>query len=334
MTFTCLLPEIFGNILSRTDAETVQSVLCTSRSTCDWIRSFRDLIRLENRLKKFIESLPVVRGSQNDATEKNVHVFDTSADEKPAVEQHALHKRGCVILANRDVLYKSISCPVNAKLIRLNVGGMTILRLDECQLRMCEEGYIDLMAFLRFLPQPMYHEIRIDYDVGDQHLSLSTSSVTWMESGNVSWKIFQIDDVCSTQHTYPPIAMDGGLSLECRCMSNHMSLGHIVTVEKDGRLVTDCVKNFTVIVDNHPQCQVPGPHCRWENVPKDLCNCPVNLRDCYYIQMSEKVNFSRVNNFLLDINFYQKVNVKVTVYNIYSNYARAAGGMMGLRFAS
>lgn len=328
MSLVSLLPEVLADALSRTDGDTIQNLLCSCRSICDYVRSIRHLIRLENQMAKFVQSLPLIRGHQNGAQEHNVHVFDTSAEEHLITEQHGLHKRGAVRLYGRGAQYKSILCPVDAKNIRLSVGGMSILNLNESLLRITgHEGYVDLMSLMRFLPELLFHEIRIDYDVGEKSLTLFTSHSPMKLIQDVTWKIFQIEEVCSAES-------NGALSVKCKCYSNHISLGHIVRVQKEQQLVTDCVKTFSMTFDNHVPCSIPAPHCKVQNMPANMINCPLDLRDCYYIQMSERVNCSRVDNFVLDIHFNEPSDMHVTIYNVHTNYARAMLGMIGLRYSN
>lgn len=125
-------PEVLALALSQTDAQSVHSLMCASRATCQFVRSFRDQIHLENRLQKFIDSLPCITGSQNLCHEENLCVFNNSVtDHTHNTTQHALYGKGSLIFREDNVQYISIRCPVQAKYIRLSVGGQQILAFDE-----------------------------------------------------------------------------------------------------------------------------------------------------------------------------------------------------------
>lgn len=320
--------DLLAEILSNTDGESVQNVLCVSRQVCDLVKLIQSSIRLENGLRKFIEKLPVVKGAQNEVQEENLQIFQ-NVGQNATIEQHNLHKRGAVFLSKQFLQYTSIRCPAQAHLIILSVGGMQIVRLDASTLRLMRaEEYIDLMDFIRYLPALTYHEIRIDYDVGMQDLSLYTTHVPFSNPmPQATWKLSVISPA------YDKLQVRHAHHMSCPLYSNHMSLGHVVLVEHEGKAVTDLVKTFSLTIDN-VVCDISAPWCRVQNIPAKLFNCPVPLRDCYYIQMSEKVNCSRIDRLLLNIHFYQEENVTVTICNLHSNYARTLSGMMGLAFSN
>lgn len=328
MNILALPSDLLAEVLSKTDGDSVQSVLCTSKQVCNIVKLIRHSIRLENGLLKFIESLPVLKGAQNDAREENLEIFQ-NLGRNESIEQHGLHKRGVICLSDKLRQYTSIRCPAQADLIMLSVGGMQMVKLDASTLRLMRTAeYVDLMHFLRFLPAVAYHDIRIDYDVGLQDLTLYTTHVPFATPmPQATWKLFDVTQVWDNLHA------THAHDMVCPLYSNHMSLGHIVLVEQEGTAVTDLVKNFSLKIDE-VVCEIAASCCRVQNIPSKLFNCPVPLRDCYYIQMSEKVNCSRVDRLKLDIIFYREESVKVTIYNVHSNYARTAWGMMGLAFSN
>lgn len=104
-------------------------------------------------------------------------------------------------------------------------------------------------------------------------------------------------------------------------------------IQQDARLVTDLVKTFTVKIDM-TEHQVPAAATRTDLIAHRLFNGPINLQKCYYLQMSEKVNCSKVDNLRLQIEFQKPVTATIKVYNLHTNFARTHSGMLGLAFAT
>lgn len=324
-------PEVLALALSQTDAESVHSLMCASRATCQFVRSFRDQIYLENRLQKFIDNLPCITGAQNLCQEENVCVFNndfTCTDHTQNTTQHALYGKGSLIFRRDNVRYISIRCPVQAKLFNLCVGGQQILKFDQTLMHLfdVDDGYFDIMSFMKNLPDVYYHDIRIDYDTGDAAMAMFTTTCSFPHNlqHRISWKV-----------TQPDLVFENSIHLTstCRLWSNHISLGHIIVIQQDGILFTDLVKTFTVKIDM-TKLQVPAAATRSDSVADRLFNGPVKLQECYYLQMSEKVNCSKVDNLTLLIEFYKPVTATIKIYNLHTNFARTHYGMLGLAFAS
>lgn len=205
-----------------------------------------------------------------------------------------------------------------------------------------DDGYFDIMSFMKNLPGLAYHDIRIDYDTGDEHMALFTTTCSSAHNAcpdGIVWRVVQIDSVSQE-------SIQSASNCLCRLYSNHISLGHIIVIEQDSRLVTDLIKTFTVIMKGLGWS--PFPHrlvlsseheiaasatCS-DVIAHRLFNCPVKLQNCYYLPMSEKVNCSRVDAFSLQIDFHKPVTATIKVYNLHTNFAVTHSGMLGLRFAA
>lgn len=141
------------------------------------------------------------------------------------------------------------------------------------------------------------------------------------------WQILQIEKV---------------LDIQCNqeienyyCLNaNHISLGHIIVIEQNKRLVTDLVKEFALVINYIDEYSIAAAAIRNDViVKKPFYNCPMKFKNCYYLQMSEKINCSKINFPTLRITFWEPVTVNIKVYNLHNNFCGTKNGMLGLLFS-
>lgn len=335
MDFVQLPSELFARILNLTDMDTAINMCCTCRHLSDLIVSVRDLISLKHPLQEFIASLPVVEGAQNTVQEENIAGFDISGKQMQ-FEQHSLYGRGSQRL-RRDVQYTSIrvEVPKGGSMIKLNIGVDTFVRLDKSLLHILrdEDGFVELMNFMRYLPDCHWHNINIDYTIDVNTMTVFTAFIerrVSLPDTVHTWKIFGMDKVYQDES----VTVAKNSVIVTHLSSNFISLGHVVVIKQGNKFLTDCLSSLKFHVDGQPSKPVIASAAKLQSIPVKMLNCPVNLRECYYLQMSEKVNCSRVQQMLLEMEFCQTLTASVTVYNLHTNFARATGGMLGVMFAS
>ena len=335
MDFVQLPSELFARILNLTDMDTAINMRCTCRHLSNFIISVRDLINLKHPLQEFIASLPVVKGVQNTVQEENIAGFDISG-KQVQFEQHSLCGRGRERLRH-DVQYTSIriEVPKGGSIIRLNIGDYTILSLDKLLLHIMrdEDGFLDLMNFMRYLPDCQWHNINIVYAIDVNTLTLFTAFIerrVMLPDTVHTWKIFGVENVYQDES----VIVAKNSRIVVRLSSNFISLGHVVVIKQGNKFLTDCLSSLKLHVDGQPSKPVIASAAKIKSIPAKMLNCPINLHECYYLQMSEKVNCSRVQQMLLEMEFCQTLTASVTVYNLHINFARAYAGMLGVMFAS
>lgn len=335
MDFVQLPSELFARILNLTDVDTAINLRCTCRDLSNLIISVRDLISLEHPLQEFIASLPVIEGAHNFVQEENIASFDVIG-QPLQFEQHSLCGRGREQL-RRNVQYTSIrvEVPKGGSIIALNIGGFTVMRLDKLLLQIMrdEDGFVELMDLMRYLPDCFWHNINIDYAIDVNTLTVYTAFIERTVSiPNTihTWKILGMDDVYQDESVI--VAKDSVIVL--RLSSNFISLGHVVVIKQGDKLVTDCLSSLKLHVDGQSSKPVIASAAKIQSIPAELLNCPISIHDCYYLQMSEKVNCSKVQHMLLELEFCQTITASVTVYNLHKNFARASAGMLGVMFAN
>lgn len=314
-----LPPELLARTLSCTERDDVLNLLCASRATARYVKSFGDMVHPLNGLDKFMRELPVIEGIMNSCSECNVEALDMAAKTTRGIK-HEIRGKGAIHLTREHSQYVSIRCPRDMHLVEV-VAGSSILRFDRVLMQLFDEddGCFDIMAFLRHLPSVVWHDIIIKFDTGGERMLLKTSLrplIAFAFVNLVRWRFLNIG-----------LAGDGycfhELSCAIRLWSNHISLGHIVACEGGD----NAVQAFTLIINQVPQHALAASSAWINAVPDHLFNCPVKLRNCYYLPFMLKLNCSVVDKLELRMKFRRAFTGWVRVWNVHEDFLTATHSM-------
>lgn len=328
--------DILPSILNNTNAESVISTMRTSSQMCKAIKSCQSMIRLDNgrTMQCFIDSLPCMPMKWPQA-EHNTHLFEQNDGEEVTVERHLLG-RGTLMSGREQALFKSIRFPTAAKYLRVDVGGGflgkqigTGLCFDATLLSLFDEGdgYVEVMGFMKHLINMRFQPVTIEYDTGSTAMSMFTTmakdSIDWWLGSStgifIYWNIVQVtkaaEQECSESQC--TVALNSCLT----------SFGHIVVVENEnGVRTTDLVKTFTLVL-NSSSHSIDAMATLNRCIPRTLLNFPTRLRDCYYIQTSEKIDFTKIDNPALKLELHKQCKVNIKVYHVHNNVCAARSWM-------
>lgn len=332
MDLLALPPELLAAALNLTDGHTVINLLCTAPEVCRHVRALRDAIHLEHPAGVFVRGLPRIAGLWR------AHAVDTRAftTEGPGrTTRHVLDGPGVIRFPLVPERFTSIRCPTSVRRFTVKVGGLEFLRCGGDLLPLLDQGdgYFEAMAFLKHLPCVEWFYVEIFYHSGPRPADLYTTLVPsrhWEHRARPTrWQIVQLQDLED--------ATTFAETLLFRLFPSHVSLGFVVSIEHEGRLVTDLARTFTLgIAGGSPPAHhvVAAPALRCHALPPALFSFPGSLRDCYYIPMDGRIDTCVLEAVSLRVDLCRPATITTRVWHVHANGACALMGMVGLDRAS
>lgn len=320
MDLSHLPVELLARILNRTDPDSVLSVASANKHTCNLIRSCRDMIHFDNvLLRRFIDGLPHTCSPwYDDWSDKNVHLLECCAEDT-AVE-HRIVGRKQWVMDGCDVRFMSIRFPAAAKFIRLKTSpGLEILFLDAALLQsMNVDGYVDVLKIMNHLVNAEHHGLIIEYDTGSTSMSMFVITNRYKQLPScvhscVRWEITQFNEL--VDHT-----MESLLTSRYLIYPQLPVRGFIVTADE-----IDIIKTFTLGLDSSEHV-IEAAATRCNVIPRWLCNLPVMLHNCYYVQLAVSC-YKRTS---LHIEFSKKYTGRIRIYAACVNILATAGGLQAV----
>lgn len=333
MDLLALPPELLAAALNLTDGHTVTNLLCTAPEVCRHVRALRDAIHLEHPAGVFVRGLPRIAGVWRPHAE-DTRFFTTEGPGRTT--RHVLDGPGVIRFPLVSERFTSIRCPVTVSRFSVTVGGLEFLRCGGDLLPLLDQGdgYFEAMAFLGHLPCVEWFHVEIFYHSGPRPADLYTTLVPsrhWEHRAwPARWQLVQLQDLAD--------ATTSAETLLFRLNPSHVSLGFIVSIEHEGRLVTDLAKSFTLSIcgRSSPPAHhaVAAPALRGHALPPALFSFPGSLRGCYYIPTDKRIDMCMLDVVTLRVDLYRPATITTRVWHVHANGACALLGLAGLERAS
>lgn len=298
-----------------------------------------DLMRLVRHLKgitddphaDFTAALPLITGAQNEVRLNTppspVPAYSVSHDIEGAYTLR-LNESGrsvCSIVTSGDVLRITLTTSFP--------GDQDLLELDKTffQASCDKDGFLDLMSFITALPEcesvalwlRIYAEPRANVTVWYSEKSKQSLWTRWMSKKPKSWECMQVQTCRSL-----PIFPEGIAHYQATLQPHFISSGLMICCEVGKKLAIDVIRSilFELIIHRLGcdeqvvfSSKVHGLHLRRGNH--------------YFINLADRVNFSRIDRVRLNIEFHELFVGAVNIYNCHKNVLQAAHGMLAWRFA-
>lgn len=329
MSFLTIPPDVLASVLNRTDPQSLCNVLRSSKAVCEWVRSFKDLIRFPqfDEVKRFVDALPVIE-SENPTNESNVHLFASGAAKSV---DHTVIGRARFSFGLDGSQYVSITCPSAIERLQVLLGGCQVLLFDRRLLQLFASDRFDIMAFLRYLPAVEDHWIEIRLrTVPDTPATLSVTVAPHApQIGSfdclVRWRFVEVVD-------WGPEDCHHMTTIRWRLSPRSVSLGFIIAVRGGAGLTTALVNTFTFGIDGSEHVVDGASTAIDTSIPQHLKNFPVSLHDCHYIPTAEKVDWSSVDTMRLQVDFWRPFVGDITFWEVRNNHLMTQGTMYVKRF--
>lgn len=332
----CALPhDVLASTLSMLTGHGVVNLLCTSKRICGCVRSIKGTIRVQSVLNDVADGLPEAENDITARMETGMEALQLCGE--PYTTKHAIHTDSrwdnkSLFSYNRDTVL-SIMVPATIQSVRIVIGGCCVLSLEQPLLGVMgsTDGEIDLMAFLKHCPLNCWPGLVVEHKGCDTCpalpvLTVSRAPIHHVDTDTIMrWRFLQLNLVLDH-----PVRVGPGAET-FRFQSEMASLGHIIIVKHEGRERTDLVQSFALSVGDR-RWDIPGSAAVASRIPEVLFNCPVKLRNCYYLPLWGKVNCSQVSWLKLQVVFQERVDGWIGVYNLRPNSACVMGGLCGVTF--
>lgn len=321
-------PDVLALTLSMLSGPSIINLLCTSKQVHNCVHSVQGAICAQSVLNDIADELP-------QAVDDCTALMETGVDSlqicgKPYTTEHDIHMgRGptkSTFKYNRDA-FISIIVPTTLQSVSIVLGGYRVISLHQPLLQAMEsaDGNIDLMAFLKHFPLNPWHDVSVWHHAEQAPATLTVIRAPVKEVDSaMRWRFLQIDQVL-----YDRVLEAGATTF--RFQSNMASLGHIIVITHKGREVTDIVRSFTFSFGDR-RWEIPGCAAMGSRIPERLFNCPVKLRNCYFLPLWSKVDCSRLPWLKLEFDFNRPLDGWIGVYNLRPNSAFAWGVHFGVTF--
>lgn len=289
MDLFSLPADIFAHILSLTNAQACRKVMCTSKRALKSVLMTSHLIDFP--IASFIDSLPMIEGPQNIALRDVSRPHSLSSDE---VLDCRVRGFGNIHIQNRGWIV-SVICPTCVNRVELWSSGLCLLSLKQDFLRLLQEDCIDLMHWV----SPIQNPIGFTPDNWITFDAEGSATITICSCHRSPDVVPEYTPLMFLESEIQPLEFSTSRLMSLMLPRkynnllgmtfNDIAVGLVVVSLKQGRPVTDVVKSFAVVLDNHPYCCVRADKVLAGRVQGS------NLRDCYLLPFDGKVNLSRVD---------------------------------------
>ena len=332
-------PDVLGKILSQTDGNTLQSLLCSCKEVSRYVISIRPRICLEHSLQAFVDSIPVTpECTALCLSDEKISIRDPNACFPEVYYHENISLDG---EAERDLpggYYDSIKCPSSAEYIQLKVGGQIITKMDSATLHLMsdDDGYVELMNFIKILVRPEYMQATIRYR--SVKTAIKVSMYLWrgpiIEGGvrnydGITWEIYSVQSVFHKTSMRVTTGAKQSIKLDSCCP---FSIGFVIEIKCNGTRTTEFLSRARLIVDGQMSRYVSGRVLTSGSKPwLAVFDTPVVMRDCYFIPMSEISVRNVYDKMHLELEFFgQNDVIDVTLWNVHKNWIRYKMGIVGL----
>lgn len=318
-------PDVLALTLSMLTGHGIVNLLSTSKQLYSCVCSVRGAIRAQSVLNDVADGLPEAEDDCTVLMEAGVDELEVCG-EPYTTEHDILHDSLTTFKYNRDA-FVSIMIPATLQSVRITLGGYRVISLHQPLLQAMgdTDGNIDLMAFLKHFPLNPWHDVVIWHHATQPAILTVTRAPLKAVNSIIRWRFLQMDQVLYEQ------IREEACAATFRFQSNMASLGHIIVITHQGREVTDIVRSFTLSAGDR-RWDIPGCAAIGSRIPEDLCNCPVKLRNCYYLPLWSKIDCSRLPWLKLEFVFNRPVDGSIGIYNLRPNSAFAWGAHFGVVF--